>query len=86
MVNEYKTPDDGISIYVNDPTQGPAVALTAIPGTYYRNYNVTVELGNQFNALKDLYIDVQNGYLLWKNNEAELTKLNENIKLNWKKN
>ena len=40
MANRSNTPKDGITIYKNDPTQGPACALACPAGTVYRNYLV----------------------------------------------
>jgi len=42
MVSPRQTPDDGISGYVFDRTQGPACAMAAAPATVYRNYFVPV--------------------------------------------
>jgi hypothetical protein len=38
MISPSVIPEDGVSIYANDPTQGPACAITAGAGTIYRNY------------------------------------------------
>lgn len=38
FVSPYKKPEDGVTIYVNDPTQGPACSIAAGPATVYRNY------------------------------------------------
>lgn len=40
MVNPSVTPEQGVGIYGNDPTQGPACAVSAGAGTIYRNYFV----------------------------------------------
>ena len=54
------TPEDGITGYVHDRTQGPACALAAAAATVYRNYFVSVEgavgqcADRQLNALADL--------------------------------
>ncbi len=40
MISPNVTPDDGIGIYENDPTQGPACAIACGAGTIYRNYLV----------------------------------------------
>lgn len=40
MLDRTKTPQNGITIYENDPTQGPACALACPAGTVYRNYLV----------------------------------------------
>ena len=42
MVSEKKTPEDGVTRYQNDPTQGPACAIAAGAATIYRNYFVPV--------------------------------------------
>lgn len=42
MVSPYRTPDDGITGYISDRTQGPACAIAAAPATVYRNYFVPV--------------------------------------------
>ena len=65
MVNPNKTPFDGISDYISDGTQGPRTALACAPGTFVRNYWVTQEYGDQFNALEQLNISHLNGYLIW---------------------
>lgn len=38
MIGPSRTPEDGVSIYENDPTQGPACAIAAGAATIYRNY------------------------------------------------
>ena len=38
MTGPELTPEDGVTRYVSDPTQGPACALAAAPATIYRNY------------------------------------------------
>jgi hypothetical protein len=38
MTSEHVTPEDGVSRYKNDHTQGPACAIAAGAGTIYRNY------------------------------------------------
>ena len=40
MVSPSVTPEQGITIYENDPTQGPACAVACGAGTIYRNYFV----------------------------------------------
>mmetsp|Transcript_29987 Transcript_29987/g.59999 ORF Transcript_29987/g.59999 Transcript_29987/m.59999 type:complete len:421 (+) Transcript_29987:70-1332(+) len=42
------TPEEGISIYAYDRTQGPACAMAAAGGTAYRNYLVDVEVFQNF--------------------------------------
>ena len=38
MINERVTPENGVTGYQNDPTQGPACAIAADVATIYRNY------------------------------------------------
>lgn len=82
-------PEDGVTQYADDPTQGPACSLAAGAATVYRNYFVPVggAVGQRENrqldnlsglqaALGDAgsYIDVRNGYTF---SDAErLTRLN----------
>ena len=40
MISRTTTPSDGITIYIDDPTQGPACAMACPAGTVYRNYFV----------------------------------------------
>lgn len=40
MISPNVTPDQGITGYENDPTQGPACAVACAAGTLYRNYFV----------------------------------------------
>jgi hypothetical protein len=60
MVSPDVTPEEGIGIYENDFTQGPACAIAAGAGTIYRNYFAPVngQLGqsadNQIDCLSDL--------------------------------
>jgi len=42
MVSPEVTPEDGISIYAMDRTQGPACSIACAPGTVVRNYFVDV--------------------------------------------
>jgi hypothetical protein len=43
MVSPHVTPEEGVGIYENDPTQGPACAIAAGAGTIYRNYFAIVK-------------------------------------------
>jgi hypothetical protein len=70
------TPEQGITRYGDDPTQGPACALAAAPATLYRNYflplgdSVGQRASRQLNLLAGLaaalpggpYWTVKNGY------------------------
>lgn len=80
MVSPSYTPEDGVGIYENDRTQGPACAVAAGAGTIYRNYfaNVDGQTGqsayNQIDCLADIGAalgntenhlwEVRNGYAL----------------------
>jgi len=60
MVSPNVTPEQGVTCYENDPTQGPACAIAAGAGTIYRNYFACVngQIGqsesNQIDCLADL--------------------------------
>lgn len=80
MVSPAITPEKGVDIYENDPTQGPACAIACGAGTIYRNYfaEVNGRIGqsadNQIDCLQDLgealgntdgrLWKMQNGYAL----------------------
>jgi len=42
MASPAMTPERGVDIYYNDPTQGPACSVCAIGATLYRNYFIPV--------------------------------------------
>ncbi len=60
MVSPGVTPEQGVGIYENDRTQGPACAIAAGAGTIYRNYFVQVNgrhgqtADNQIDCLADV--------------------------------
>jgi hypothetical protein len=60
MVSPSYTPEDGVGIYENDRTQGPACAIAAGAGTIYRNYFAIVNgqtgqsANNQIDCLADI--------------------------------
>ena len=77
MIGPGVRPEDGITRYFNDRTQGPACALACPAGTLYRNYFVNGGKGqaggneNQINTLdqiegilKKKYWNVKNGYAM----------------------
>ncbi len=80
MVHEEVTPEDGITRYAKDRTQGPACAIAAGVGTIYRNYFAPVNgqtgqsATNQIDCLADIGAalgntenrlwDMRNGYAL----------------------
>ena len=72
-----ETPEDGVTQYADDPTQGPACALAAAGATVVRNYFVEVAgergqtRGRQINNLRSVQerlgdagelVEVRNGY------------------------
>ncbi len=67
------SPEDGVDGYEDDHTQGPACAIAAGAGTFYRNYFADVNgqigqsTGNQIDCLKDVGEVLGNqGGRLWK--------------------
>jgi hypothetical protein len=60
MIEPNVTPEDGVTRYTRDPTQGPACAIAAGAATIYRNYFAPVGGGygqtrhRQINALANL--------------------------------
>jgi hypothetical protein len=60
MVSPNYTPEDGVGVYENDHTQGPACAIAAGAGTIYRNYFAIVNgqtgqsANNQIDCLADI--------------------------------
>jgi hypothetical protein len=55
MMGPHATPDDGVTIYQHDPTQGPACAIAAGAATIYRNYFVPVR--GQSGQSRDCQLD-----------------------------
>ena len=43
MISPDVTPEEGVTLYQNDPTQGPACAIAAGAATIYRNYFASVD-------------------------------------------
>ena len=60
MVSPDITPEDGVTRYAHDPTQGPACAIAAGAATVYRNYFAMVDgkegqdAGRQIDCLRDV--------------------------------
>ena len=60
MVSPRVTPEHGVGIYEDDPTQGPACAIAAGAGTIFRNYFAPVNgtigqsADNQIDCLRDI--------------------------------
>ena len=72
MASPSVTPERGVGIYENDPTQGPACAVAAGEGTIYRNYFASVNgqtgqsASNQIDCLADMGAALGNsGSRLW---------------------
>ena len=88
MIGPSITPEQGVGIYENDYTQGPACAISCGAGTIYRNYfaEVNSKIGqdssNQINTIEELNILLNNtdsalwkminGYALINNTESAL--------------
>lgn len=87
------TPEEGVTEYVNDPTQGPACAIACAAGTVYRNYFVPVNgrigqtVDNQINNLDEAESllgdtklwEIRNGYSF--STETKLNELNAILKM-----
>jgi hypothetical protein len=72
MVSPSVTPEQGVGIYENDRTQGPACAIAAGAGTIYRNYFAIVNgrtgqsANNQIDCLADIGAALGNSEsILW---------------------
>lgn len=61
MVSPSVTPEEGVTAYAHDRTQGPACAMAAAAGTVYRNYFVPIDgqLGQTAHRQIDCLRDVQ---------------------------
>lgn len=65
MVSPYVTPEAGITIYQDDPTQGPSCAIACAAGTAFRNYFAPVagqtgqSAEHQINCLQDVQAALQ---------------------------
>jgi len=73
MTGPSVTPEDGVTRYAGDPTQGPACAIAAGAGTIYRNYLAEVDghrgqrVNRQIDCLRDVGAALGNGAdALWK--------------------
>jgi hypothetical protein len=55
MIGPNKTPEDGVTIYQYDGTQGPACAMAAGAATIYRNY--FADVGGRSGQTKDRQLD-----------------------------
>ena len=64
MVGPHRTPEDGVTGYVHDHTQGPACAMAAGPATIYRNYFAPVGDQRGQSATRQLDMLAELGALL----------------------
>lgn len=80
MVGPHRTPEDGVTGYAHDRTQGPACAMAAGPATIYRNYfapvgsqrgqsaarqlDMLADLGDRLGTHKQPPWTMRNGYAL----------------------
>lgn len=72
MANPNRKPEDGVGIYEDDATQGPACAIACGAGTIYRNYFAIVngQIGQtstkQIDCLNEIGIELKNDkYNFW---------------------
>jgi hypothetical protein len=88
MMNQNVTPENGITGYINDNTQGPICAMCAPAGLAFRNYlydggqTKDKQINMAFNFLnfikkydKTINCNVINGYLMF-NEDEDLRKIN----------
>jgi hypothetical protein len=88
MADQSLTPEEGITIYINDNTQGPKCAISAPAGLAYRNYlymggqtetkqiDMSKDLLNFLKTLdKEINWNVENGYLM-PNDDNALRRIN----------
>ena len=88
MVSPDVSPEAGIGIYENDPTQGPACAIACGAGTIFRNYFVPVnghvgqtEL-HQIDCLTDLGAELGNGeHSFWRMRNGYVEPSADSLKL-----
>lgn len=59
MASERVTPEQGVTGYIYDDTQGPACAMAAAAGTIYRNYFAPV--GDRVGQTRDHQLDALSG-------------------------
>ena len=95
MASPLATPELGVAIYEQDPTQGPACAVAAGAGTIYRNYFVPVDgqtgqtaehqldcladIGNALGNHNNRLWQMSNGYALA--TESGLIEIADRLKL-----
>jgi hypothetical protein len=80
MVSPSVAPEQGVTIYENDPTQGPACAMACSAGTVFRNYFIEIdgqigqtatkqvdclaEIGRMLGNVENRLWNMKNGYAL----------------------
>lgn len=74
MTGPSVTPERGVGIYENDPTQGPACAIACGAGTIYRNYFAVVDGGVGQTAERQIDCSSELGVRLG-NQEGSLWKM-----------
>lgn len=86
MTGPLVTPERGVGIYENDPTQGPACAIACGAGTIYRNYFTDVggQTGQSANKQIDCSADLgqrlgNTGGYLWKMQNGYLFPSDEGL-------
>ena len=94
MTGPSVTPERGVGIYENDPTQGPACAIACGAGTIYRNYfadvdgqvgqtaqrqiDCSADLGRELGNTDQRLWEMENGYLF--PTDHGLTEIAERIR------
>jgi hypothetical protein len=93
MINPHISPEKGVDVYSDDPTQGPACAIACGAGTVFRNYFVEVNgrpsqtadnqidcldlIGQELDNATMQYWNFKNGYALFKH--YGMTKLYDKL-------
>lgn len=91
MISPNMSPEDGVTRYQHDPTQGPACAMATGPATIFRNYGIMIDgkqgqtKDRQINTMDKLIkaldiqeIEMRNGYAMI--SRAGLEACNEKIR------
>jgi len=82
MMSPKNNPEQGITKYIYDRTQGPICAMKCAAGTLYRNYFTKIDtLEKTRKVLGYHYWDMINGYALFQ--KKDLLKLNKLLDLNY---
>lgn len=86
MVGPNVTPEEGIDIYENDKTQGPACAISCGAGTTYRNYLIPLNgktgqtTNNQIDCLELIDKELGNQNRMWKMKNGYVIFTSEGLK------